>query len=654
MSNEGLRRGVGWRRLFARASPRALKGLAALQWRAAPRSLGRLAPGLGGALGDGAYLAGVPGLGPAAVAAALAAGLFAGFADRGLDPVYTGAPYMLALLAAIGIVSGQAGLWALAGFVVADALRYARGEFGALGPAYVCAILVSWLFLAQLIVTAPQAGRLVAAFRGRLAVLNGLVAAGFAAAFVELWTRLAMVALRPLFLWRGQEVSLRLVGFGEHETVHFGYALHDLTWIALAAGLGRWGLELVLTYLRPVAVGGVPGRSLEPPWQVQVLLRGALFALVIAGLFTSLAGGVAFALAIAAVLTGRRMLSARELVARWDRLVRNAPAGLRLIASYVLAFWLAQGCVLLLRDGLGLRTMPTAAASIVLVTAATLIFWPQVPPGEAAPTPPAWVRRLLRTGAKTSPAWLGLLVLASAGSAWAHHCSFQPGCECLTAENALAALIAAATIIGLFLLDQTLAGAVRGLHDALTGRDLLTGDRLGWLDRTLAALGAAPVFGAPADAMRAMRAARAAALERAVARGISPKMADELAEGGSFLLTEEQYLLYVKDAPRVGRADGQFMTSRAEMDRLLDEVGPNPAALGEKLGIDSWSGDTRLMRVDVADPLEHNVRLPTAEMSGSNANYRPGGVTSGGVPEVVTDPVPQSQIRVRPLSGGGG
>jgi len=412
---------------------------------------------------------------------------------------------MLAVLVGISLISGQLGIWTLIGFIAGEATRFSGGEFGELTAAFALAILASWVFLAQLVVTGPQVARRLVAFRGSMAVLNGLMSAFFAAAFVELWTRLAMIALRPMFLWRDLDVPMRLVNFGEREAVHFGFTFHNLTWIALAFGLARWGLELLLTYLRPVSCE--PPEPVPPvtPWTLQALLRSACFTFAIAGIFASVPGAIAFWLAIFCLLRLRRFASADPSVAHWDRLLSKTPAVIRLAAGYMAAFWIAQASVFLLRDMLGWRTMTTAAASIVLVMAAQLVLWPQTLPGEDPPRPSSWLGDLFRGASRAAPALVGAAFMFQAQRAWAHHCSFQPGCECLTAANSLALLVAAAVLIGLFLLDQTLLGVGWGLHDAISGRDLLTGERLSTFERVLAGLGAVPFLGAPIDAVRALR-----------------------------------------------------------------------------------------------------------------------------------------------------
>lgn len=425
-----------------------LNRVATVQWHLIPRGVGRFSPSLGRMLADGQYLAGVAGAGPTLVPVALAAGTWAGLAHSGLDPVYTAAPAALLLLSGAGLASGQAGVLAMLAFIVVNAWRFWRGDFGQLTPGYIAAVGVSWLFLAQLVLVGPQAARLLARMTGWLTPFNGLVSAVIGAAFVELWTRTAMIALRPIYVWRGLDIPLHLVGFGEWEAEHFGLLLHQLTWAALVVGLARWVVELSLDRFRPVERTHIPRRR-GLPWPVANIFTSIVFTLTMAGLFTTFAGGVAFCIAITLVLPGRRILAGHPLVARWDGLMRLIPAVGRLVLSYAVTLWVGAGLVLVLRDGLGWRTMTTAAAAIVIALALASLFWPQLSRGEPVPPVPRWLKRLGRPAVKAAPATAMLVALTTATAAFAHHCSFAPGCECLTDEGALAALIAAAVMMRL-------------------------------------------------------------------------------------------------------------------------------------------------------------------------------------------------------------
>ena len=58
-----------------------------------------------------------------------------------------------------------------------------------------------------------------------------------------------------------------------------------------------------------------------------------------------------------------------------------------------------------------------------------------------------------------------------------------------------------------------------------------------------------------------------------VSNKLDPGFAKQLENGGSWLMTEGQYLQFAKGKNLVGRSDGQFMTSSAEINRVLAESG---------------------------------------------------------------------------------
>jgi RHS repeat-associated protein len=116
--------------------------------------------------------------------------------------------------------------------------------------------------------------------------------------------------------------------------------------------------------------------------------------------------------------------------------------------------------------------------------------------------------------------------------------------------------------------------------------------------------------------------------------------------GGAFLLPESAYQRFVQGAEFVGRNDGLFITTRGGMDKLLTETGGDLAAINQRLGT-FWNEP--LWRVDVYNPLLHNARLPSGLEQGANSLFRWGGYTSGGMPEVVLNPVPAGGFSASPI-----
>ena len=83
------------------------------------------------------------------------------------------------------------------------------------------------------------------------------------------------------------------------------------------------------------------------------------------------------------------------------------------------------------------------------------------------------------------------------------------------------------------------------------------------------------------------------------------------------------------------------MSTRSAIDELLAASGGDLATIKKRLGIKPQQWNERLWRVDVANPLLHNARLPSGMEEGANSLFIWGGYTRGGMVEAVLDPVPR-------------
>jgi len=83
------------------------------------------------------------------------------------------------------------------------------------------------------------------------------------------------------------------------------------------------------------------------------------------------------------------------------------------------------------------------------------------------------------------------------------------------------------------------------------------------------------------------------------------------------------------------------------MDSLLAETRGDLASINKRLGT-NWT--ERLYRVDVHNPLLHNACLPSGLEEGADTElFRWGGYSSGGMLEVVVDPIPAGACSVSPV-----
>ncbi len=92
----------------------------------------------------------------------------------------------------------------------------------------------------------------------------------------------------------------------------------------------------------------------------------------------------------------------------------------------------------------------------------------------------------------------------------------------------------------------------------------------------------------------------------------------------------------------LGRADGQFVMCKKEMDKLLHKKNITIADIERTLGIptDAWKGKV-LVRIDIREPKKLNLRIPRGTEAGANNLWIPGGKLPTGYTEGVVDQVPE-------------
>ncbi|WP_394840174.1 hypothetical protein LVJ94_25140 [Pendulispora rubella] len=208
-----------------------------------------------------------------------------------------------------------------------------------------------------------------------------------------------------------------------------------------------------------------------------------------------------------------------------------------------------------------------------------------------------------------------------------------------------------------------IAGQIADVRDTVAGiKAVVNGEPGGWAQLGGAAVAWIPGVGDLAKA--GIKGARHAdEVASAVAKGSdAAKGGDEVAggiaknvdeaahldmfrDGGSFLVPEGAYDKFIKGKPTVGRDDGQFMTTKGTVDQILKDANGDINIINQRLGTDFPPG-TKLVRIDVPKPLDHGARLPTGKESGANEHFIPGGYTSGGIPEIVTNPIPSGNVNV--------
>ena len=127
--------------------------------------------------------------------------------------------------------------------------------------------------------------------------------------------------------------------------------------------------------------------------------------------------------------------------------------------------------------------------------------------------------------------------------------------------------------------------------------------------------------------------------------------------GYSYLLTKNQYKMYVYKKEYLGiPSDGTlFVAPTGSIDELCDLAKNNYAVFESILGFEPgyYSNGNGLIRIDIKADIRFNVRIPTGNEAGVNNYWIPGGFTSGGMPEAITDLIPNTEefVKISEIKG---
>lgn len=104
---------------------------------------------------------------------------------------------------------------------------------------------------------------------------------------------------------------------------------------------------------------------------------------------------------------------------------------------------------------------------------------------------------------------------------------------------------------------------------------------------------------------------------------------DQFKDGASYLVSDDTYNSYIRGKNYLGR-DGNtenpggalFCIPKEEMNKVLEESGGDIDKIEDSLGLERGSlGDGPLHRVDVDNPMSHNIRMATGNEPGANPLY---------------------------------
>lgn len=128
----------------------------------------------------------------------------------------------------------------------------------------------------------------------------------------------------------------------------------------------------------------------------------------------------------------------------------------------------------------------------------------------------------------------------------------------------------------------------------------------------------------------------------------------EFRQGASFIMGLDNYVMFVLTRKFIGREDNTcFVMPKTVCDDIAKAANGNLAVYEQALGFEPgyFQGHGGLVRIDVLDVADLHIRIPSGNEAGANAWWLPGGYTSGGVPEAISDLIPKSRILVTRLQG---
>lgn len=121
-------------------------------------------------------------------------------------------------------------------------------------------------------------------------------------------------------------------------------------------------------------------------------------------------------------------------------------------------------------------------------------------------------------------------------------------------------------------------------------------------------------------------------------------------DGVSIVMTKEQYITYVKGSDYIGiPSDGtQFVMPKKFCDEIAMKANGDISIYEQSLGFDigHFHDGGGLIRIDIENIDGLNLRMPSGNEAGANSHWIPGGKTDGGVPEAITDLIPNNSRNI--------
>lgn len=543
-------------------------------WEWVPTNARRLSDLTAACFIDGVYLVRWPWLGAVLPLFLFLVGFLIGWQHPGFSNSisYTYSLPIMALMLVVGSIASSQGAWLGLGYVLGDLILFERTTPNGLFPTVIRVygpLILSYVLLAQLIVFIPLVSQSIrqATFPNiRLGDRKvSLVALPVAAAlhalllggFTYLWVHTTPTLIRPLYTWRGRQPPADIIESLQQQ----GYLL-----VILAALLGV-GRVLIEDYCQrtdtahradqlAAKVAAAEQNSIRLPHVVIAVIRSLFLTFMLSGILTGILQGGYLVLILFLIFTVRRYLSA--LFPLWPRITNKIPILVRLLLAAAINFWAASKFIQQYWGNSSNTFLP-----ILLSTGVGFIvfsvFFPRPVSEEPGNQRITNTEQLLVLFASTA------LLTGFQQPVFADNCGSLSDCY-MVIRNAIIAggAIAIGVSLGLDLLP--VIGDLKGILEAITGRDSVTGERLAGWQRIL---GAIPVIGRIPDLIRASGSLAKVASEAA-------SVAKAAAASGDVVKTAE-----------ATQAAAKAANEAADIAKALDDAGDIVKASDKAKAVDA-------------------------------------------------------------------
>lgn len=111
---------------------------------------------------------------------------------------------------------------------------------------------------------------------------------------------------------------------------------------------------------------------------------------------------------------------------------------------------------------------------------------------------------------------------------------------------------------------------------------------------------------------------------------------DKFSNGGSYLVRDDAFERFTDGKPMLGYPDNSnYVLSSSEMDKVIENSHGDIGYIEDQLGFpNGYFGDGPIHRVDVNNPMDHDVRMATGKEMGGNVFFNTPTDSNGNLPDI--------------------